>query len=521
MRCGACGHAFVVSAESFRPFPEREVDQTDDTLPQIDEVVGDLSPYRRIAKGSSRRFPAVFFLIATVVVLAAVIGGLGYRQWSGVPAVTPDAPKEQVPSSRDTWNLPGELEHVRVARSLDEAEKAVVKIDVPTQGGTIIESGTGFFVDKRGWIATNNHVVEAINTSATVTLADGTTCRIEGIVARAPELDLAILALAERPIQLTLLDITYDGTPPLGSQIYAFGHPYNVDFSLSRGIVSNVRTTDEILRKFPDHIVAQLHTPSHVIWIQHDAKLSPGNSGGPLVDAHGRVLGINTFIHRLAEYGFAIHVRHLRELLARAGTKITPLPPPDPPNFSTLAPEKIIDTREIGPLLAEFQAKNWMPADPEEYTKVCHLSRLLNAVKILEISGQVPEGVPPNLVHQIAAENDKTFFASTPPEFTPEEIQALNEAAVERLPQHGKGVVFVGTVFQSVDKAAVCELPLPNGTSTVLVQTGPDQAFPDRGTRVLVLGMIKPEVANVTFGNQPEPVRLPVVVSMYMLALAD
>ncbi|RMF86361.1 MAG: hypothetical protein D6741_22025, partial [Planctomycetota bacterium] len=412
VRCGACGHVFTIVPDS-ADASSKPTTTAEETTPNIDEI-GDLAPYRKIATGGRRSFPATYLVVAAVAILATAVAGVGYWMWSAEPTDAPTATTPHDAPSRDPWNLPDELEHVRVAHSLEEAERAIVKIDVPTQGGTVIESGTGFFVDKRGWIATNNHVVEAINTSATVTLADGTTCRIEGIVARAPELDLAILALAERPVQLTLLDITYDDTPPLGSQIYAFGHPYNVDFSLSRGIVSNVRTTDEILRKFPDHIVAQLHTPPYVVWIQHDAKLSPGNSGGPLVDSQGRVLGVNTFIHRLAEYGFAIHVRHLRALLARAGDQVTALPPPEPPSFSTLAPEKIIDTREIAPLLAEFQGKHWMPENPEEYEKACRLSRLLNAVKVLEISGQVPEGVPPNLVHQIAAENDKTFFASEP-----------------------------------------------------------------------------------------------------------
>jgi len=212
-------------------------------------------------------------------------------------------------SSSPTSRPPGpqfEMEFAppKVAKSLEGIKDAIVKLVVPLPDGE--ETGTGFLIDGRGWVATNYHVIEHANVATKAVLANGMECRLAGVLAKAPEYDLAILQLAERPYQLTILDISYDGKPKLGAEVFAYGHPYDVDFSLSKGIVSRIVTTGELEDSEPDHLVTEINSPAATEWIQHTAKISPGNSGGPLLDANAEVLGVNTFVHMAAEYGFAI-----------------------------------------------------------------------------------------------------------------------------------------------------------------------------------------------------------------------
>lgn len=497
-------------------------------FPEI-EVLLDRQPGRRSRPPAARakwwQSPRVVLWISLASLSLLVIVGSGFLIagrnglfGSGGSDNAPVQPTEHGRSAENpSFQLPDfeSLQKAVVADSLDEAERAIVKLEIPLEGGTVLQSGTGFLVNEKGWVVTNQHVVEEINTGAKARLADGTVCHIAGVVASAPELDLAVLALVERPLRLTVLDLSYERDPPLGTQVYAFGHPYNVDFSLSRGIVSGVRTTQQILASFPDHIVSRINTPGYVTWIQHDAKISPGNSGGPLVDERGRVLGVNTFIHRLAEYGFAIHVRHLRTMLEEASGEITPLPQAEPPDFSTLAPTNIVDTREIQPLFEEAQSFGWIPRNADQYETLCQLARLLTVVKVIQVSGAVPEGVPPNLIHQIATQNDRRMSTVAMPDWDPSEAATTNEAALDQLERPPEGVVFVADVVENLAGSTIVQL---TGTDTyALIQSGPDRTPPSRGKRLFVLGVAKPQRARVTFADRPEPVRMRVVLSFYML----
>ena len=128
---------------------------------------------------------------------------------------------------------------------------------------------------------------------------------LEGIVARLPPRDLAIVKLKDPPRDLTILDIGHEGDVPLGEEVFAFGHPYDAEFSLSKGIVSRILTTKEWSRGSRKHLLTRLRAPEAMEWIQHDAKISPGNSGGPLIGEKDQVYGLNTFVHVKAEFGYA------------------------------------------------------------------------------------------------------------------------------------------------------------------------------------------------------------------------
>jgi serine protease Do len=179
---------------------------------------------------------------------------------------------------------------------------------LPMGMGTVVQEpadflGSGFIIQKDGYIVTNNHVVDQAR-SIHVKLADGRKLAAT-VVDSDPSADLAILKITKPGIYPTLQLGSSKGLM-IGEPTIAVGNPFGYSQSVSSGIVSATgRTIHE-----PDnpHPLKNL--------IQTDAAINPGNSGGPLLDAYGRVIGINTAIRGNAqEIGFAIGIDRLKELI--------------------------------------------------------------------------------------------------------------------------------------------------------------------------------------------------------------
>ena len=284
--------------------------------------------------------------------------------------------------------VPADVEDVRIAKSLEEAKDAIVKFVVPLGIGNLTRHGTGFFIDRRGWVVTNNHVLARINTDSRVKLANGEVVEIEGIVARATEYDLAIVKLSDWPEAMTLLDVGFDDRIPLGREVFAFGHPYDAEFSLSKGIVSRNLTTKDWARDVPGHLSSTTNFPRDMRWIQHDAKISPGNSGGPLLDDEARVFGLNTFVHSKAEFGYASHVEYVRDLLATAADQLEPLP------AARKGLHASISSGQIRELALKATEMRWVPQTPQEYGVVADFAKQMTIAKhlSLESAGQGKPG---------------------------------------------------------------------------------------------------------------------------------
>jgi S1-C subfamily serine protease len=161
----------------------------------------------------------------------------------------------------------------------------LVQIERPREsGGTEIDEGvgSGVVINLAGEILTSLHVV-ADATSVKVTFADGTSSQAE-VVARDAGNDIAVLRAAEPPAEIVPATLGDPNGVREGSEAYAVGSPFGLVDSMSAGVISGL---DRSFRLEDSGVV--LHG-----LIQIDAAVNPGNSGGPLLDREGHVIGIVT-----------------------------------------------------------------------------------------------------------------------------------------------------------------------------------------------------------------------------------
>lgn len=170
---------------------------------------------------------------------------------------------------------------------------------VPQQG-----QGSGFIIDKQGHILTNNHVIDNAQ-RVEVTLADKHKYKAT-VVAIDKQHDLALLLVsAPNLVPATLAE---SNGLIVGQRVYAIGNPFGLSGTLTRGIISAIRS-----------IRTQDGAPIEDA-IQTDAAINPGNSGGPLLNSRGEVIGITTLIasggaDQSAGIGFAIPINTAKAVL--------------------------------------------------------------------------------------------------------------------------------------------------------------------------------------------------------------
>ncbi|HLZ61558.1 MAG TPA: trypsin-like peptidase domain-containing protein [Ktedonosporobacter sp.] len=140
--------------------------------------------------------------------------------------------------------------------------------------------GTGVIWHQDGRIITNNHVVHGDRPHIQVHLWDGRTLQAE-LLHRNPELDLAVLKIAGD--NLTPLPVGDSSKLRIGEWVFAIGHPWGQRWALTSGIVSSFSSL-------------QITNDVKTRYIKSDVGLAPGNSGGPLLNADGEVIGINAMI---------------------------------------------------------------------------------------------------------------------------------------------------------------------------------------------------------------------------------
>ena len=174
--------------------------------------------------------------------------------------------------------------------------------------------GSGVLVASDGLILTNDHVLGSPDARAwEVRLHDGTLHQAR-LVRRDERYDLALIALVNPPEGLATLPLS-TATPRPGSSALALGHPLGLGDTVSAGIVSGLgRTLDQA--GSPEGLIP------NGVWhfIQTDMSLNVGNSGGPLLNAQGEIIGLNTVVMRSGQ-GLACHPHPADRALHRGGAR--------------------------------------------------------------------------------------------------------------------------------------------------------------------------------------------------------
>lgn len=168
--------------------------------------------------------------------------------------------------------------------------------------------GSGVIIDHDGYIITNYHVIERAS-RIRATTADNGDVYEASLVAIMPETDLALLKIEPPNPEFEFPAIEFEEADDLilGEEVMTLGNPYGLGGSVSRGILSSKNR-----RQIPssDHLEVD-------DWLQTDAAINLGNSGGPLINIKGRLIGINVATFSEGEnIGFAIPIRRVMETIA-------------------------------------------------------------------------------------------------------------------------------------------------------------------------------------------------------------
>mgnify|MGYP001229672390 CR=1 FL=1 len=200
----------------------------------------------------------------------------------------------------------------------ESANRGVVNIrtEVTVQRGFFVQrgegSGSGWVLDKRGHIVTNYHVIESAE-RVSITLFDGTTVEAKSIGAD-PANDIALLKIDVDESILFPINTGDSDVLRVGQKAIAIGNPFGFERSMTVGVISSV---NRALQTEDGRLIKSI--------IQVDAALNQGNSGGPLLDSYGRLIGMNTAIKSAGSeinaqnsgVGFAVPVNTIRRVVSQ------------------------------------------------------------------------------------------------------------------------------------------------------------------------------------------------------------
>lgn len=248
---------------------------------------------------------------------------------------------------------------------IQEVKPSIAMIEIYNKGKKV-SSGSGFLVNEKGMVATNYHVIEGAKEVRVSFpgLKDGKVYKAQGFVGFMQTKDIAVIMLDPEKLfkdkgkgkdkkgkiekgndekddgkkekkKLKPLPMA-DKRPLQGETVIAYGAPLGYSDTVTNGVVSAIRSGKELKKMFMrgkfDGYGKGLGYDEEANWIQMTAPISPGNSGGPLINTKGEVVGLNTFTSTMGQnLNFAICIEHVKKFVEGAGTNIQSfanLPPP-------------------------------------------------------------------------------------------------------------------------------------------------------------------------------------------------
>ena len=226
-----------------------------------------------------KRLPSPSLKIAAAGAAAVVLGAGGgvaaYEVASGTATQT------VVRQVTVTDSQPAANSALSVSALYDRVHQGVVTIKVTTPQGQAL--GSGFVIDGEGHIVTNDHVVDGAS-SISVEFSDGSTYDAQ-LVGTDASTDIGVIKVDAPSSELTPLQLGDSGALQVGDEVVAIGSPLGLNETVTSGIVSALNRTITSPNNFSINDA-----------IQTDAAINHGNSGGPLLDLQGQVIGINSQI---------------------------------------------------------------------------------------------------------------------------------------------------------------------------------------------------------------------------------
>ena len=257
----------------------------------------------------AKRIAAVCF---TALFLLSACSGLSSRRETASsagaeadPAKTPTALPNEIVNAADA-------EHLLLTNIYERASPSVVNIEVTS--GDETRRGSGFVYDRGGHLITNAHLVKD---------ADAIVVTLRNVFALDAELlgldsfsDLAVIKISTAEERLSPLRIGESATVKVGQRAISIGNPFGLKASMTTGIISGLGRTLPSAELIDAGVVAGFDNPSI---IQIDAAIHPGNSGGPLLDSTGLVIGITTAMQsdsgQFQGIGFAVPADTMRRVI--------------------------------------------------------------------------------------------------------------------------------------------------------------------------------------------------------------
>jgi len=173
---------------------------------------------------------------------------------------------------------------------IDKYEHVVIQIATP------YSTGTGFYLHQYNIIVTNEHVIR--DNKQVIIDGKGLEKNLTRVLFVDQKHDLAFLEAPEG-LEANIASLGLEYQVNIGDTILAIGHPFGLRYTATQGIISNLQ-----------------YQRGDINYLQHDAALNPGNSGGPLINQQGQIVGVNTFVIQNGEnIGFSLPIKYLYDTL--------------------------------------------------------------------------------------------------------------------------------------------------------------------------------------------------------------
>lgn len=454
-----------------------------------------------------RLLRAAFWIALIGIFTSALAAASGWRPW---PVVTPPRQTTKV------INWPADP----LAAAARRAARSVVTIQTVGKANTR-NLGAGFVVEG-GLIATNFHVVSSA-TEAQARFADGRIFAITGYAAADPEHDLALLRLQEPPADIVALPFV-EGPPPVASQLMAIGHPRGVEFAFVEGRLSQRVRMDDLPEDGQRFVRKLASAADDIRWIQHTATLAEGNSGGPLIDSAGRVVGINTWINRASNLNYALESSLLIELARQVSTETQPLETLARSDLQASLVASRLTGQRVEALAEQAEQMSWLPATSADYRVLSELAMAMTVAQLPQsFAGDKSDEARTHEL-QTATTRVENQLRAKPQFGSPDQITIVNEQAARVLSKAHNGLFFFAEVQRVVEGDGGRRgmlMKLIGDDQPLFISLDGQLLHPKNGQVFAVFGAnLKGDV--VRYGDNPlQLITAPVVVSRTLIEISN